>query len=59
MTEPHGHKRAGVEGTEEIPNQILTVMGTHLVAWTDKPKEGIGGALSLLLVSLLLHGRLT
>ena len=53
MTEPHGHKRAGVEGNEGIPNQILTTNGNSF-GGMDRPKEGIGGALSQLLVSLLL-----
>ena len=53
MTEPYGHKRAGVEGNEEIPNQILTANGNSF-GGMDRLKEGIGGALSQLLVSLVL-----
>ena len=56
MTEPHGHKRAAVEGNEGIPNQILTANGNSF-GGIDRCKEGIGGALSQLLVSLILKIR--
>ena len=53
MTEPHGHKRVGVEGNKGIPNQILTTNGNSF-SGIDRPKVGIRGALSQLLMSLLL-----
>ena len=50
--DPQGHKGAGSEGKVGRPSQILTAaMNSH--EGIERPKPGMGGGLSQLLVSLL------